>query len=126
MVEGPCKACGKTVVFKVGEMSTDFVIGILLDDKQPKGTVELTCSECGLTKIVGLLAVKKGSYEKRLKELIEHIEDSVTASDIPIKRDTLDLYMNMEDEKEVERLAGDLWQMFRHLRRNCSWFFEGE
>lgn len=64
------------------------------------------------------------SYKSRLRELIEHIEDSVTHTNLIIEKETLSLYMNMEDKEEVDNLAHDLWNMFRHLRRNCSWFFE--
>lgn len=122
MVEGPCKACGKVVTFKVGKVSMDLMAGVLADKEQLEGMVELTCPMCGVMNPMTVERMKK--YKNRLWMLIEHIEDSIIPSDLIIEKKTLSLYMNMEDEKEVERLASDLYQMFRHLRRNCSWFFE--
>lgn len=71
-----------------------------------------------------LVDEERESYKKRLRELIEHIEDSVTPTNLMIEKETLSLYMNMGNKKEAENLSHDLWEMFRHLRRNCSWFFE--
>ena len=48
----------------------------------------------------------------------------MSESNLIIDEEALKPYMNMDDKEEMGRLAGDLWQMFRHLRRNCSWFFE--
>ena len=59
---------------------------------------------------------------ERLHEYIEHIEDS-------LHTDNINIFFTGEIDKfmkagEKEYFADKLQQMFRHLRRNCSWFFE--
>lgn len=59
---------------------------------------------------------------RRLHEFIEHIEDSLHTDNISaFFTGEIDKFMKAGEEGYF---ADRLQQMFRHLRRNCSWFFE--